>query len=164
MTPIQQAAFELLWEDLKKLATQEADLKGTMLAACSAHDPDPKLQVRVIRFLAKQGVSINETDKNGVTPLHRAVRFRSVAAAKELLTLGAQVNAIDRKSGSTPLHRAVTSTGAPATAGKQDEAFALIRMLIEFGADANMKNKSGKTPRDYARGEQLRQALSPPNA
>ena len=160
MTPIQQAAFELRLEDLKQLAIKEADLTGTLLAACSAHDPDPKQQVGVIRFLAKRGVSVDETDKNGVTPLHRAVRFRSVAAARELLALGAEVNPVDRKSGSTPLHRAVTSTGAPATAGKQDEALALVRLLVEHGADVALKNKAGKIPLDYARSDQLRRALT----
>jgi ankyrin repeat protein len=108
MNELQQAAFELRLNDLKRLARNKAVLDGTFWAACSAHDPDPEKQVRVIRFLIQRGVSVNETDKNGVTPLHRAVRFRSLAAAKELLACGAAVNVVDTKSRSTPLHRAVT--------------------------------------------------------
>lgn len=160
MTPLQKAAFELRLDDLKQLATKDADLRGALLSACSAHDPDAKVQVRVIRFLMKRGVSVDETDKNGVTPLHRAVRFRSVAAAKELLAQGADVKAIDRKSKSTPLHRAVTSTGAPSTAGKQAEALSLVRLLLENGADMDSQNKSGKRPIDYAQNQEIKAALT----
>ncbi|PQO38228.1 ankyrin repeat domain-containing protein [Blastopirellula marina] len=160
MSPLQLAALELRLDDLKPMAGKDVKLQGTLLAACSAHDPDPKVQVRVIRFLLKRGVSVNETDKNGVTPLHRAVRFRSVAAAKELLAQGANVNAVDRKSQATPLHRAVTSTGAPATAGKQAEALRLVRLLLENGADTSLRNKSGKRPIDYVKNEEIRSALT----
>lgn len=160
MSPLQLAALELRLDDLKQLAGKDVNLQGTLLAACSSHDPDPKVQVRVIRFLLKRGVSVNETDKNGVTPLHRAVRFRSVAAAKELLAQGANVNAVDRKSQATPLHRAVTSTGAPATAGKQAEALQLVRLLLEHGADTSLRNKSGKRPVDYVKNQEIRSALT----
>ncbi len=47
---------------------------GLPLAAALAHDPDPRLQEAVIRLLSRHGANVNETDKNGVTPLHRAVR------------------------------------------------------------------------------------------
>ncbi len=160
MSAIQQAAFELRLNDLKKLVNKDSDLQGTLLAACSAHDPDPQAQVRVIRFLIQRGVSVSETDQNGVTSLHRAVRFRSLAAAKELLAQGADVNAVDRKSRSTPLHRAVTSTGAPATASKQAKALHLVRLLLEHGADASLRNKSGKFPLDYVKNDEIRSALT----
>ena len=48
-------------------------MDGLLLAAASAHDPDPRLQEAVIRLLLRHGANVNETDKNGVTPLHRAV-------------------------------------------------------------------------------------------
>ena len=75
-----------------------------------------------VKSLLKSGEDVNQTDKNGVTPLHHAVRFRSPAAVRALLENGARVNQACKRSGSTPLHRAVTSTGAPGTAGKQEEA------------------------------------------
>lgn len=126
-----------------------------MLAVCSAHNPSPETQTAVIQFLIESGVSVNETDKNGVSPLHRAVRFRSLVAVDLLLAAGADVHATDRKSRSTPLHRAVTNSGAPATAGRTDVAVAIAKSLLSHGADPNAKNKSGKTPAEYRMGSEM---------
>lgn len=151
MNEVQLAAFELRENDLKGWVQRGADLYGTLLAACSAHDPDPGAQRKVIRFLFRHGVSLDETDKNGVTPLHRAVRFRSPDAVSELIKLGAEVNVVDKRTRSSPLHRAVTHTGAPATSGKQDEAIEIAKILLSNGANPHMKNKNGKMPRDYVK-------------
>ncbi|HEX4144219.1 MAG TPA: ankyrin repeat domain-containing protein [Pirellulales bacterium] len=156
MNQLQQAAFELRLDGLKHTIRRDGDLNGTLLAASSAHDPDPRTQVRVIRFLLRRGVAVNETDKNGVTPLHRAVRFRSPAAVKELIAQGADINMVDKKTKSTPLHRAVTNTGAPTTAGKMDGAMEIIKLLLRSGADARIKNKNGKTPIDYVKSAEMK--------
>ena len=92
---------------------------------------------------------IHATDKNGVTALHHAVRFRSPAAVKTLIERGANVNQACRRNGSTPLHRAVTQTGAPGTAGSQTAAVEIIKLLLAAGADPSITNKSGKKPADY---------------
>ncbi len=159
MNELRQAAFELNLEELKAIARSGQALTGTLLSAASAHDPDPKRQRAVIRFLVKAGVSVSETDKNGVTPLHRAVRFRSLAAVRLLLELGADVNATDRRTKSTPLHRAVTNTGAPATAGKGDLALEIAKLLLDAGADPKARNKNGKTPADYVRDDSMRKVF-----
>jgi tankyrase len=99
--------------------------------------------------LLKSGADINESDKNGVTALHHAVRFRSPVAVKTLIEHGANVNQACRRSGSTPLHRAVTSTGAPHTAGRQTEAREIVTLLLAAGADPSIQNKRGKKPVDY---------------
>lgn len=144
------------------MARQGGDLRGTRLAASSAHDADPARQVLVLRWLLRQGVDVNETDANGVTPLHRAVRFRSTAAVKELIAKGADVNAVDKKTRSSPLHRAVTNTGAPATAGKTACAVEIAKLLLVSGADPGIKNKSGKTPIDFALNAKLKQVFPQP--
>jgi len=113
----------------------------------------------ILAALLKAGADVHETDKNGVTPLHHAVRFRSPAAVEFLLGQGANVNQTCKRSGSTALHRAVTSTGAPETAGKQAEAKEIIKLLLKFGADPQIKNKSGKTPADYVRDEEVLRLL-----
>jgi ankyrin repeat protein len=154
---LQQAAFELRLDDLKATpCSNGGDFDGTLLAACSAHDPDPAIQVRVIQYLLECGVSVGESDKNGVTALHRAVRFRSLAATRELITHGANVNVVDKKTKSTPLHRAVMNTGAPATSGKTQLVIEITKLLLSHGADPRIKNKNGKTPLDYVKNEEMK--------
>jgi len=103
---------------------------------------------------------VQETDKNGVTPLHHAVRFRSPAAVEALLKHGAAVNQPCKRSGGTALHRAVTSTGAPGTAHKGAEAKQIIAILLQYGADPSIKNKLGKTPADYLPDDESRRTLN----
>jgi tankyrase len=129
-------------------------------SVCCQRDPNPRAQRAKIESLLKGGADIQETDKNGVTPLHHAVRFRSPAAVETLLRRGAAVNHACSRSGSTALHRAVTSTGAPSTSGKTEEARMIVELLLKFGADPAIKNKSGKIAADYARDEEILRLLS----
>jgi uncharacterized protein len=155
MNPIQKAAFLLDLAGLKSRPLSKETIGGALLSVCSAHEADPKRQLAVIRYLKSKGADVNETDKNGVTPLHRAVRFRSPAAVLALLKLGADIDAQDRKSHSTALHRAVTHTGAPGTKAKGEEIKAILRALIQSGADTRIKNKMGKKPIEYVKDEEL---------
>lgn len=123
---------------------------------CTERDPDPVDQRRRLVELIEAGADVLATDKNGVSALHHAVRFRSPAAVAALIEHGADVNQVCRKSGSTPLHRAVTATGAPGTAGKREEAIAIIRLLLAAGAAPTIENKSGRTPVDYVKDEGIK--------
>jgi ankyrin repeat protein len=127
---------------------------------CAQRNPDPDRQRAEIEAVLKAGADIQETDKNGVAPLHHAVRFRNPAAVEALLAHGAAVNQTCSRSGSTALHRAVTSTGAPGTSGKIREARQIIEILLRYGADPSIKNKSGKRAADYVRDEELRRLLA----
>src|SRR4029434_9524412 len=105
-------------------------MENELFDICSDRNPKPAEQRRQIVAALKRGADIHATDKNGVTALHHAVRFRSPSAVRTLIEHGANVNQVCRRSGSTPLHRAVTTTGAPSTAGKRQEALEIIRLLI----------------------------------
>jgi uncharacterized protein len=129
-------------------------------AICCNRNPVPDQQRRAIEALLRAGADIHETDKNGVTPLHHAVRFRSPTAVATLLEHGANVNQVCRRSGSTPLHRAVTSTGAPGTAGRNEEARQIIKLLLEYGADPSIKNRNGRTAADYVVDPEIRALLA----
>jgi ankyrin repeat protein len=118
---------------------------------CCERAPDPADQRQRILQSLKNGADIHATDKNGVTALHHAVRFRNPAAVKTLLEHGASFNQPCRRNGPTPLHRAVTQTGAPGTACKASAAAEIIRLLLASGADPAIPNKAGKTPADYVR-------------
>jgi ankyrin repeat protein len=126
---------------------------------CVERDPDPADQRRRIAAALKRGVDIHAADKNGVTALHHAVRFRSPAAVQTLLEQGASANQACRRNGSTPLHRAVTQTGAPETAGRQQAAIEIIKLLLAAGADPSIKNKLGRKPIDYVTNDQIRLML-----
>jgi tankyrase len=133
---------------------------GDLSDICCQRNADPQRQRAAIQAAIKAGADIHFADKNGVTALHHAVRFRSPAAVETLLENGAEVNRACRRCGSTPLHRAVTSTGAPSTAAKDSEARQIVEILLCYGADPSAKNKSGKTPLDYVRDEALRLLLA----
>jgi ankyrin repeat protein len=133
---------------------------GKLSDVCCQRNADPIRQKKAIERLLKAGADIQETDKNGVTPLHHAVRFRSPTAVETLLSHGAAVNQACKRSGSTPLHRAVTTTGAPSTAGKNSEARRIIELLLQYGADPSLQNKVGRTAVDYVRDEELRRMLT----
>jgi ankyrin repeat protein len=127
---------------------------------CCDRNPVPAQQRKAIEALLDAGADIHETDKNGVTALHHAVRFRSPTAVATLLERGANVNQVCKRSGSTPLHRAVTSTGAPGTAGRQAEARQIIELLLQHGADPSIRNKNGKVPADYVSDPEIRALLA----
>jgi uncharacterized protein len=128
---------------------------------CAEQNPQPADQRRRIIALLKAGADIHATDKNGVTALHHAVRFRNPVAVRTLIEHGANVNQRCRKAGSTPLHRAVTQTGAPYTAGKREEALEIIRLLMAAGADASITNRLGRKPADYVRDQAIKSLIDP---
>jgi tankyrase len=134
-------------------------LTRELSGVCAERNADPKQQRAAIERLVKAGADLHETDKNGVTPLHHAVRFRNPAAVETLLRLGANVDQCCKRSGSTALHRAVTWSGAPATAGKIAQTREIIAILLRYGADPSIKNKLGKRAADYVRDPELKKLL-----
>jgi Ankyrin repeats (many copies)/Ankyrin repeats (3 copies) len=113
-----------------------------------------KRQVEAIRCLLRAGADINAQDKNGATPLHRAVRTRSAAAVRCLLAAGCDFS-VKNNSGSTPFHLAVQTTGRGGT-GSENARLAqrqIIEGLLAFGASARLKDGKGKSVLDSARSE-----------
>jgi uncharacterized protein len=134
-------------------------MENELSEICCERDPRPAEQRKRLVTALKRGADIHATDKNGVTALHHAVRFRSPTAVKTLIEHGADVNQACRRNGSTPLHRAVTQTGAPGTAGSAQAARAIIKILLAAGADPSITNKLGKRPTDYATDETIKSLL-----
>jgi ankyrin repeat protein len=121
---------------------------------------DPEAQVGTIRLLIEAGADPNVTDKEGVTPLHKAVRARCAAAAEALLSLGADVG---RKNdgGSTPLHLAVQGTGRGGTGdpAAREQQSAIIRLLLRHGARPTDANGRGRTVLESASPDWVRALL-----
>jgi ankyrin repeat protein len=94
----------------------------------------------VIKWLIDQGADINHQDRNGWTPLHFAVQGKQADAIALLLSRGADANLHD-VYGNGPLWRAAFDSRG---------SYGLVETLIEAGADSNHKNKSDKSPIDFA--------------
>jgi len=121
---------------------------------------DAKRQVQTIRCLLDKGADIHSQDKNGATPLHRAVRTRCAAAVRCLLRAGSDPT-LKNISGSTPFHLAVQNTGrggtgAAAAVSAQRE---IIKEFLSFGLRPDLKNGSGKTVEDCVQSAWIREVL-----
>ena len=123
---------------------------------------DPERQVQTIACLLAVGARVNVQDKNGATPLHRAVRTRCASAAESLLKAGADPT-LRNKPGSTAFHLAVQNTGRGGTG--TDEARAAQREIIEaflrFGVSPTIKDSNGKSVLDWVKSDWIRSVFEP---
>jgi uncharacterized protein len=60
-------------------------MENELSSICYERNPNSADQQRRLITLLKAGMDIHAADKNGVTALHHAVRFRSPVAIKWLL-------------------------------------------------------------------------------
>jgi hypothetical protein len=122
---------------------------------------DAKRQVETLRQLLSNGANLHWHDKNGATPLHRAVRTRCAGAVRFLLQAGADPTARN-KSGTTPFHLAVQNTGrggtgAAAAVSAQRE---IIKEFLALGLSPSLKCGKGRSVRDAARSAWIRELLA----
>lgn len=94
-----------------------------------------------VKQLLAEGADVGAVDGSLLTPLHLACQQGHLEVARVLLVAGAPVDVRD-SFGNTPLWRAVFAFqgGEPA----------LIRQLLEAGADPDAKNNTDRSPRDMA--------------
>ena len=115
---------------------------------------DAKKQVKTIRCLLDAGADINIQDKNGATPLHRAVRTRCAAAVKCLLEAGCNPT-LKNNPGSTPFHLAVQNTGRGGTGAEEARAAQrqIIGDFLSLGVSTALKDGKGNSVWDCAKSE-----------
>jgi ankyrin repeat protein len=108
------------------------------------HDASLNGQVESAKVLIENGANINARTKWGATPLHMAISAleNQVEMVTFLLENGAEVNAAIDKDQITPLHKAV-----------RKGLFDVCELLINRGADVNLKTAKGETALDIAREE-----------
>jgi hypothetical protein len=127
----------------------------------SGPDWNAERQVKTIQCLLDAGADINAQDKNGATPLHRAVRTRCAAAVKCLLERGSDAT-LKNKPGSTPFHLAVQNTGHGGTGAEAARAAQreIIQEFLSFGLNPALKDDKGKSVLDWAKSSWIRDMLS----
>jgi len=122
---------------------------------------DAARQVAMIHLLLRAGADLHAQDKNGATPLHRAVRTRSAAAVECLLAAGANVS-LTSKPGSTPFHLAVQNTGRGGSGEEKAKAAQreIIQTFRKRGVSVALRDRNGKSVLDWATSSAVRQALT----
>jgi len=121
---------------------------------------DPERQVATIETLLAAGADLHARDKNGATPLHRAVRTRCAAATRVFLEAGADPIARNLP-GSTPFHLAVQNTGRGGSGADVARAAQreIVATFLRFGVDPEVRDAGGKSVREWARNESIRALL-----
>ncbi|MDC9824318.1 ankyrin repeat domain-containing protein [Devosia sp. ZB163] len=97
--------------------------------------------VLVVSALIAAGVQVNVKDRNGETPLHFAAREQHPEIVDLLLVAGAEIDPVDRH-GNTPLFRAVFDSRGRG---------AVIKQLLDAGADWSLSNLHGVSPLELAK-------------
>ena len=106
--------------------------------------------LEVVETLLAAGADPSVPDGQGVSPLMRAADSVALDAGRRLLAAGADVNAQHDPDGNTALTHLVGGlfrrrmTGEALGRGADPIGFA--RLLLERGADPNLKNNSGDEP------------------
>ena len=116
------------WPKVKTEVRNENDESALMLAALKGH-------VALVKLLVENDADVN---KPGWTPLHYAATAGNVPIIELLLDNSAYIDA-ESPNGSTPLMMAAMY-GTP-------EA---VKVLIQAGADLNVKNQLGLSALDFA--------------
>ena len=133
--------------------------------AADGHSENPlgnaQRQVAMIRLLLEAGADLHGQDKNGATPLHRAVRTRCAAAVACLLDAGSDAT-LRNKPGSTPFHLAVQNTGRGGSGAEQAKTAQreIIQAFLARGISPALKDANGKTVLQWAGSDSIRQLLS----
>jgi ankyrin repeat protein len=124
---------------------------------------DAKRQVKTITCLLDAGADVNAPDKNGATPLHRAVRTRCAAAVRCLLDAGADPTR-KNKPGSTPFHLAVQTTGrgGSGTDAAKDAQRQIIAEFLARGVSPALRDGRGHSVAECARSGWIQSLLSAP--
>jgi ankyrin repeat protein len=100
-------------------------------------------------LLARQPGLAREFDDRGSTALHGACYWGQAEAARRLLRAGADASAPTRDQflQITPLGSAIATTpGVPQPSDDEDVVLALVRLLLEHGADPRQARMDGMTP------------------
>lgn len=117
-----------------------------------------------VELLISRGANVNATDPYGITPLISAIRTNNpnLAIIKKLIESGANVNwnPAERRPCSNPKARDDENwvTFAPALSEAAAEGHAaVVKLLLEHGADPNIRDCDGLTALDHTKHYRIRE-------
>jgi ankyrin repeat protein len=146
-TPLHFAAENGLLEVAQILLKRNAEVNSKnnhgstpLLLASEFGHPD------VVQLLLDKNADLYLHDADGDTPLHCAAIGGQLEVARILLKLNVEVNSRNVK-GSTPLHLASMGSW-----GRPEGSAVVVRLLLEYGADVQVRDLNGKTASEVARG------------
>ncbi|MEX2514901.1 MAG: ankyrin repeat domain-containing protein [Candidatus Paceibacterota bacterium] len=109
---------------------------------------------KAMRFFIKKGADIKGVKDGGTTGLMLAAEKGHLGIVKIFLNeYSVNVDQKDKKRGNTALIYAIRRSGStpvPCTKKLLEKYIKIIELLLDYGADVNVKNKYGKTPLMYA--------------
>ena len=178
-TMLHQAALADQAEVVRVLLAQGLDVNASdsLYGYTPLHEAARKGNVAVLGILITAGAKLNARDRNAATALHAAIGNNQLEAAKVLLEGGCDANARDG-DGASALHYAVQVNDPAALSlllahqanpnARTNESWdlpgnttplhlaaasgelALVRLLVEAGADVNAADADGKKPLNLA--------------
>jgi ankyrin repeat protein len=139
--PVNSADRELL---VAVSQGQVAYADKLMKAGASVNTPHPPLRLTpllvaselsfdMVKLLVARGAEVNVHDRDGLTPLMKAIVLRDLRMVKLLVSAGAQINATDQR-GHTALTHAVLRSDAD-----------ILKFLIAHGAETDVMSAIGTT-------------------
>lgn len=138
-----RATYFNRWDILEKLSQEGADLKIRMedkrnlihmWADTANYGNQADDAKKTLRLLVSAGVSVNDQDREGNTPLHYASRLRKGYEKIEMLLQEGADPDIPNRNGITPIFLL-----------PREDAEGL-QLLLSYGANPNVKDKNGVTP------------------
>jgi len=137
-TPLYLAARAGNCEVISWLIENGAEVNLSAITNSPLHVAIVNKKIPAADLLISRGANVNKTDFRGETPLHYAARYNCLEVVKKLIENGANINAQDKK-GLTPLHEAY----------KYNHQEIVDFLLSTPGINQGLKDKEGKTPKDY---------------
>jgi ankyrin repeat protein len=103
-----------------------------------------------LRALIARGAKVDHVDSGGGTPLMMASALGNVVCVEILLDHNAKINYQNPKNGKTPLHVAATNP---------EKGHLAAQILVQHGANLELKDNEGKTAFDIARERNYREFI-----
>lgn len=96
--------------------------------------------LEMIEFFLENGAELMETDSDGISALEMAIKFKRLDVIQYCIDKGFDLNISRRRSGITPVMLAACFSHIK-----------MMKLLIDNGGDVNGEDKTGMSPKDYAK-------------